>query len=127
MSLKMPYLIFFVILFIGACSENPTNGNVPAPTPLPDEFIFGADLSYVNQVLEHGGIYKLDDVVTDPYSIFADLGTTTTRFRLFNNPIWTHEIYGKSGAKVYNDLNDVTLAIQRSKQFGMKILLVRLL
>ena len=88
-----------------------------------EEFMFGADLSYVNQILDYGGIYKFNNVITDPYSIFSELGTKTVRFRLFKDPIWTKEIYGESGAQLYNDLLDVTLAIKRAKQYDMGILL----
>ena len=33
---------------------------------------FGADLSYVNQILDHGGDFKMDGASKNPYKIFKD-------------------------------------------------------
>ena len=30
----------------------------PIENPVEEDFYFGADLSYVNQILDHGGVYK---------------------------------------------------------------------
>src|SRR5262245_59307382 len=45
--------------------------------PVADDpaFYFGADLSYVNQILDHGGVYKDGDQIKSPYRIFKDHGT----------------------------------------------------
>jgi len=83
----------------------------------------GADLSYVNQILDHQGIYKDEGRVTDPYAIFKSHGTNLVRLRLWHNPLWTQGIYGEDGTQMYNDLKDVELAIGRSRQQGMQILL----
>jgi arabinogalactan endo-1,4-beta-galactosidase len=105
------------------CSGN----DVPAPVK-PDpvdtpEFLFGADLSYVNQILDKGGVYKQNGAVTDPYEIFAASGANVARFRLWHNPTWTKSVYGDAGDQLYNDLYDVELAIKRARDEGMKILL----
>ncbi len=86
-----------------------------------NKFVFGADLSYVNQILEHGGVYRDSGNIKDPYQIFADHGTNLVRLRLWHNPVWTREVYGDAGVKMYNDLEDVKVAIQRSKAAGMAV------
>lgn len=87
------------------------------------EFFFGADLSYVNQVLDRGGVYREGGVVKDPYEIFSDHGTDVARVRLWHNPAWTKEVYDPDGEHLYNDLLDVEESIRRSKEQGMKVLL----
>ncbi|HMR56163.1 MAG TPA: glycosyl hydrolase 53 family protein [Cyclobacteriaceae bacterium] len=73
----LPGIIFFVgILGIAGCKEDP----IAEPDPSP--FWFGADLSYVNQVMDHGGEFKVAGVVTNPYKIFKDNGTNLVCLRL---------------------------------------------
>ena len=93
--------------------------------PLADDpsFYFGADLSYVNQILDHGGVYRDQNEVRDPYRIFADHGTDLVRLRLWHNPVWTKEIYEPDGPQLYNDLFDVERAIAASKAQGMQVML----
>ncbi len=86
-------------------------------------FLFGADLSYVNQILDHGGEYKDDGAARDPYKIFADRGTDLIRLRLWHNPVWTKEVYNPEGQQLYNDLKDVERSIARARQEGMKVML----
>ncbi len=88
-----------------------------------DTFYFGADLSYVNQIVDHGGVYKDEGEVRNPYRIFKDHGTNLVRLRLWHNPIWTTEIYDPDGPQQYNDLFDVEKAIDLSKEQGMMVLL----
>jgi arabinogalactan endo-1,4-beta-galactosidase len=77
------------------------------------DFLFGADLSYVNEMMDCGGTYRANGVEVDPYELFAEKGNDIVRLRLWHNPEW-------SG---YSDFNDVKLAIERSKKMGMQILL----
>lgn len=83
----------------------------------------GADLSYVNQILDFGGIYKDSGKVEDPYLIFKKHGANVIRFRLFNNPKWTKEIYGSSGTQMYNDFKDVKKGIEKAKAVGLQVCL----
>lgn len=101
------------------------NGDDPADKPDDSgtDFSFGVDLSYVNQVLDHNGVYKHNGSVQDPYEIFHENGTTLVRLRLWHNPVWTKEVYDPAGPQLYNDLLDVEKAIGRSKEQGMKVLL----
>lgn len=86
-------------------------------------FVMGADLSYVNQILEHNGIYKDSGQIKNPYLIFRQYGTNVVRFRLFHNPVWTKEVYTPAGSKMYNDFHDVKEGIKRAKAQGMKVCL----
>jgi arabinogalactan endo-1,4-beta-galactosidase len=83
----------------------------------------GADLSYVNQILDFGGTYSDSGVVTDPYQIFRNNGANVVRFRLFHTPTWTKEIYGDEGTQYYHDYHDVKLGIERVKSLGFEVCL----
>lgn len=108
-----------MILLLGACTRS---SGTPAGSPVNnDTFYFGADLSYVNQILDKGGVYKDAGVVASPYRIFKDHGTNLVRVRLWHNPIWTKEVYGKEGKQLYSDLYDVEKTIRLSKAKGMQV------
>jgi arabinogalactan endo-1,4-beta-galactosidase len=111
----------FGLASIFACNEK----NEPAPIQGKDtvEYFFGADLSYVNQVLDHGGKFRLEGSEVDPYQLFADRKTNLARFRLWHNPAWTKTVYGESGTQLYNDLADVEKSISKARSNGMKVLL----
>src|SRR5688572_32365384 len=97
-----------------------------ADTDNPDgteQFYFGADLSYVNQILDHGGVYKDDGEIQNPYKIFKDHGTNLVRLRLWHTPTWTKQVYSGAGTQLYNDLADVAKSIQLAKAQGMAVLL----
>lgn len=84
---------------------------------------YGADLSYVNQIEEHGGVYKDDGEQQSPYVIFKNHGANLVRLRLWHNPTWTKEVYGADGTKMYSDLKDVEVSIRRAREQGMEVLL----
>lgn len=88
-----------------------------------DTFCMGADLSYVNQILDFGGVYQDSGIVKDPYFLFKDNGANVIRFRLFHTPTWTKEIYGDEGTQMYNDYYDVKLGIERAKRVGCEVCL----
>ena len=87
------------------------------------EFVMGADLSYVNQILDHGGVYKDSGNIEDPYVIFKQHGSNVVRFRLFHTPLWTKEVYGAEGTQMYNDFEDVKKGIEKAKNAGMQVCL----
>ncbi|MBN2349584.1 MAG: glycosyl hydrolase 53 family protein [Bacteroidales bacterium] len=89
----------------------------------PAGFLFGADLSYVNQILDHDGVYRDSGVVENPYKIFREYGTNLVRLRLWHNPTWTLDVYDEPGTQMYNDLFDVEKAIRLSKEQGMSVVL----
>ena len=73
----------------------------------------GADLSYVNEIEDCGGIYKAKDKKVDPFEFFARSGANLTRVRLWHTPDWTK----------YSNLIDVRKTIKRAKATGMSVLL----
>ncbi len=114
---------FIVLIGIFAAGCGSADDSPSTPDPVTDNFYFGADLSYVNQILDHNGVYREDGAVKDPYKIFSDNGTNLVRLRIWHNPVWTKEVYDGSGTQLYNDLADVEKAIAKSKAEGMKVLL----
>jgi len=81
-------------------------------------FSMGADLSYVNQIEDCGGVYKDSSIIRDPFSIFASHGANTVRVRLWHTPIWTGRW---TEGKLYSDLYDAEKTIRRAKQSGMAV------
>ena len=83
-------------------------------------FLFGADLSYVNEMEDCGVVYREEGQPKDPYQIFADHGCNMVRLRLWHTPSW----YGNlNNGQHYSDLADVRHSIQRAKAAGMQVLL----
>ena len=108
------------IVLIGGIS---CNSQSPSPAT-EDEFYFGADLSYVNQVQDQGGTYRNESgETTDPFELFARHGINLARFRLWHQPTWTQTVYGTSGSQQYSDLQDVTRSMRRASDQGMATLL----
>ncbi len=120
----MRHLLFIGSLFLAsiACSKEDTPTNKPVFLE-PGTFVMGADLSYTNQLLDHGAFFIDSGRIKDPYSIFRERGLNTVRFRLFHDPEWTREIYGEEGSQMYHDLADVEKGIARARSLGMKICL----
>lgn len=112
-----------MIFSISGCKDDGNGGpDEEEPRDLTG-FYFGADLSYVNQILDYGGIYKEASVMKNPYQIFKDRGTKLVRFRLWHNPEWTKDVYDPAGDQMYNDIQDVARAIELSKAQGLEVLL----
>lgn len=117
------YVIISAFILLTSC-DSPTSSDDNREYPLHanNEFVMGADLSYVNQILDHAGEYKVNGQVENPYKIFADNGTTTARFRLFNSPDWIKDVYEQQ-SQLYHDIKDVALGIERAQEQGMGVLL----
>ena len=81
-------------------------------------FVMGADLSYVNQVEDHGGVYRDSGQVRDPFAIFKSHGANVVRVRLWHTPQWQAAL---NNGVLYNDLKDVEKTIQRAKAAGMAV------
>jgi arabinogalactan endo-1,4-beta-galactosidase len=121
-KLCMGTLALTLLFSILTCQDNrgSPNGN---PPPEEAAFHFGVDLSYVNQILDHGGSYRDEGEVRDPYRIFSDHGATLVRVRLWHSPDWTKTVYDPPGTQRYHDLADVENTISKAKQNGMQVLL----
>src|SRR5688572_29375733 len=120
--MKMMIMLLFSILCSISCKEDDVK-EATIENPVEEDFYFGADLSYANQILDHGGVYKDGAVVESPYKIFKVHGANVIRLRLWHNPSWTKQVYGASGTQLYNDLVDVAKAIALAKEQGMAVLL----
>jgi arabinogalactan endo-1,4-beta-galactosidase len=83
-------------------------------------FLFGADLSYVNEMEDCGVVYKENGAAKDPYQLFADHNCGIVRLRLWHTPAWYD---GLNAGQRYSDFEDVKKSIQRAKTAGMKVLL----
>ncbi|MEM7655142.1 MAG: glycosyl hydrolase 53 family protein, partial [Bacteroidota bacterium] len=107
---------FLTLGIFGHSCQSP-EPSVEPPSPIestPSAFYRGADLSYVNEMLDCGGIYRNPvGKEIDPYEVFAEAGTNLVRVRLWHTPTWT----------AYSDLPDVTRTIQQATSRGMEVLL----
>lgn len=117
------FVLMFCTFFLANCQPDVELPADDTPEDTLWDFYFGADLSYLNQILDKGGVYKDQNEIRSPYKIFKDHGANLVRLRLWHNPEWTKEIYGTSGQPLYNDLKDVEKAIRLSKEQGMEVLL----
>lgn len=122
----MKSFLYIIFIFSFLLTQPGCQGNSVDPLPdtdNPELFYFGADLSFVNHILDKGGVYKTQGITESPYKIFKDKGTNLVRLRLWHYPIWTKDVYGAEGVQLYNDLKDVEKSISLAKQQGMKVLL----
>ena len=122
---KISSLASFILIFIPiitSCQKSvSTNNSNDQPVKKfygYTEFVMGADLSYVNQVQDYGGIYKDSGKIKDPFTILKDHGTNLVRVRLWHNPQWLAPL---NNGKLYSDLFDVEKTIQRAKNAGMAV------
>lgn len=77
-------------------------------------FIRGADLSYVNEMVDCGAIYQnQDNEAKNPYDIFSESGADLVRVRLWHDAEWTD----------YSDYEDVRKTIKAAHDRGMRVLL----
>ena len=120
--MKMMIMLLLCMLCYVSCKDDDVE-EPPTEPPVEGAFYFGADLSYVNQILDHGGVYKDGGVVASPYKIFKDHGANVIRLRLWHNPSWTKQVYGASGTQLYNDIVDVAKSITLAKEQGLAVLL----
>ncbi len=122
MEYKRLMFVAALTAFVFVCCSEDKSGPEPEE-PTVDDFYYGADLSYVNQIVDHGGIFKDSGNVEPPFKTFKQYGTKVVRFRIWHNPVWTKEVYGVSGTQLYNDLQDVEKSIKSAKDQGLEVLL----
>ncbi len=85
------------------------------------EFAMGVDLSYVNQVEDHGGVFRDSGKVNDPFRILKSHGANYVRVRLWHHPVWVREVYGDPQKTLYSGFDDVRKTIRRAKEQGMAV------
>jgi len=84
------------------------------------DFYFGADMSYVNEMEDCGVTYMEAQTAKDPFQIFENHGGNLVRLRLWHTPNWYDDL---NDGKRYSDLQDVKKAIARAKGEGLNVLL----
>lgn len=117
------YILLISLCGLMACGEEGGEEEEEQIDEAPADIYFGADLSFVNQIIDHGGVYKDNGVTAHPYKIFKDHGANLVRLRIWHNPQWTKEAYGENGTQLYSDLADVEKSITLSKAQGLPVLL----
>ncbi|MCB9057784.1 MAG: glycosyl hydrolase 53 family protein [Calditrichae bacterium] len=75
-------------------------------------FIKGADVSFIPQIEDLGGVYKENGVALDPLKILADHGVNYIRLKIWHTP-----------SQNYNDLPHILEMAKRIKQNDMQFLL----
>ena len=76
------------------------------------EFIKGADVSFIPQIEDSGGVYKENDIPQDPLKIFKDHGFNYIRLKLWHTP-----------TENYNNLEKILYMAERIKDRELKFLL----
>jgi arabinogalactan endo-1,4-beta-galactosidase len=84
------------------------------------QFLFGNDLSYVNEMEDCGVVYKENGNPVDPYQLFADHNCGMVRLRLWHTPTWYDAL---NAGHRYSDLADVRRSILRAKAANIQVLL----
>lgn len=79
----------------------------------PAPFYRGADLSYVNEVEDFGGVFREKGVSVDPFELFSRHGANLVRVRLWVDAAWTN----------YSNVPDVIKTLSRARDKGMEGLL----
>lgn len=108
-------------LTVSSCGETEEPDKEPNHRFSPAEFAMGADLSYVNQVEDHGGIYRDSGIVRDPFFILKSHGCNYVRVRLWHHPEWVKDVYGNPATPLYSGYDDVEKTIGRAKALGMAV------
>jgi arabinogalactan endo-1,4-beta-galactosidase len=124
---RIVIILFFALLGVFVVSSACTKDDKPSEKPPVEEpvdtttsFLFGADLSYVNQIEDHGGTYKVSGEFKDPYTIFKEQGAHIIRLRLWHNPSWVYDLYSEE-IPLYSGFPDVLKSIERAKGQGLQV------
>jgi arabinogalactan endo-1,4-beta-galactosidase len=80
--------------------------------PANTDFIKGADVSFIPQIEDNGGIYRQNDTIADPLQIFKDHGINYIRLKIWHTP-----------AVDYNNLAKILYMAERIKNMDLKFLL----
>lgn len=102
--IKYSLLVVMSALYLTSCTQKTS----PKPS-----FYLGADLSYVNELEDCGGIYREKGEKVEPYGYFAKRGSNLIRLRLWHTPEFNK----------YSSLADVEKSLKRAKNAGQSVLL----
>jgi len=106
-----------VVIGFTSCSDRKSEDPEPRVYYPLSRFCMGADLSFVNQLMDNGAVFRDSGKVKDPFLIFKQYGCNLVRVRLWHTPLWTMG----NGTKMYSDLADVEKTIRRAKEAGMAV------
>jgi len=110
-----------LVCVVSSCSQDNTiKGSDKQNEAGEEEFINGVDLSYVRQVEDKGGVYRVAQKEIDPYALFKEKGANMVRFRLWHNPSWVKDIYGNETV-VYSGFEEVAKGIKRAKENNLAV------
>jgi arabinogalactan endo-1,4-beta-galactosidase len=87
----------------------------------PYEMIAGGDVSLIDMVEDHGGVYKLNGIPGDPFRILASSGMNLARLHLFVDPGNPAFSPSRNMRGSYDNLGDVLRLAGRAHAAGMKI------
>lgn len=126
--MKNQFLLIILLFLSFSCNDKKGSTEDPKAEEkskyhlfAPDEFAMGVDLSYVNQIEDHGGVYRDSSKVRDPFRIMKDHGANMIRVRLWHNPVWVRTAYNNQQKQLYSGLADVIKTIQRAKALGLAV------
>ncbi|MBC8181620.1 glycosyl hydrolase 53 family protein [candidate division KSB1 bacterium] len=108
--MRIYFLLYFVILFVKAVPASENNKGTGCQNST--NFIKGADVSFIPQIEDNGGIYQDEGIQTDPLKIFTDHGFNFIRLKLWHTP-----------EENYNNLEKIFLMAKRIKEQGCGFLL----
>jgi arabinogalactan endo-1,4-beta-galactosidase len=120
----LKYILISLLLLL-ACKKD-VSGPIIKPEDTKvfypvEDFVMGADLSYVNTIEAKGGQYFLDNQAKDPYTIFKESGANLIRFRLWHTPsLWQKNL---NDGNISSDFSDVKKSIKRAKELNLAVLL----
>ena len=102
---KLLFLLFTITIF--SCSSD--NSSEPNPV-VQDDFIRGADMSYLPLIESEGTIFKHNNVAEDAITTLKNAGCNAIRIRLWQNPSDAH-----------SGLTEVKNFAQRVRAAGLKV------
>lgn len=76
------------------------------------QFLKGADVSFIPQIEDLGGLYKIDGAPEEPLKIFKDHGFNCIRLKIWHTP-----------TEAYNNLEKILVMARRIKDRDLKFLL----
>jgi arabinogalactan endo-1,4-beta-galactosidase len=102
---KLLFILFSISLF--SCSSDSNSNSEPI---VEDEFIRGADMSYLPLIEGEGTVYKHNDVNQDPIVTLKNAGCNAIRMRLWQNP-----------SNAHSGMAEVKAFASRVKAAGLKV------
>ncbi len=105
-------LLFAALLFVTSVHANDFGMKKTVVDPIEISFIKGADISFLPQIEDNGGVFKEAGTPKDLMQILKDYGINYIRLRLWHTP-----------AENYNNLPKILSMASRGKAMGFKLLL----